>query len=57
METADQGKASFAIVVGRLEVISRDKNNYKRDLNHSVFVTTLGYERHDPGILARFLAG
>jgi len=36
METADHRTVSFAIVVGLLEETSRDKNNYKRNLNHSV---------------------
>lgn len=38
METADHRTASFAIVVGLLEEMSRDKTNYKRNLNHSVLV-------------------
>ena len=38
METADHRTASFAIVVGLLEEMSRDKTSYKRNLNHSVLV-------------------
>jgi hypothetical protein len=38
METADHRTASFAVVIGLLEEMSRDKNNYKYNLNHSVLV-------------------
>lgn len=38
METADHHTASFPIVVDLLEEMSRDKTNYKLNLNHSVFV-------------------